>query len=156
MRLYPAEEGARLDIPAVVASAREAGQTIYACGPERLLNALEGLTRDRPDILHVEHFSSAGTALDPAKEVGFDVELTDSKLTVHVPPTQTVLQVLRAVGIDIPSDCEEGLCGSCEVMVVDGAIDHRDKVLSQVEREESRRMMVCCSRARGEKIRLCL
>ena len=82
--------------------------------------------------------------------------LTDSELTVHVAPDQTVLQALRAVGADIPSDCEEGICGTCEVPVAAGDIDHRDKVLTASERAENRRMMTCCSRARGEKIFLAI
>ena len=41
---------------------------------------------------------------------------------------QTVLDALRASNIDIPSDCEEGLCGSCEAPVLDGEVDHRDMV----------------------------
>ncbi len=33
-------------------------------------------------------------------------------------PGQTLLQALRTSGIDVPSDCEEGLSGSCEVHVL--------------------------------------
>ena len=40
--------------------------------------------------------------------------------------------------------------------LVEGDIDHRDKVLTQSERQENRRMMVCCSRARSGKIVLAL
>jgi hypothetical protein len=36
--------------------------------------------------------------------------------------------------------------------VTDGAIDHRDVVLTRGEREAGNRMMACCSRARGERI----
>jgi len=54
--------------------------------------------------------------------------------------------------IDVQSDCEEGLCGSCEVAVLEGAIDHRDLVLTASERAEGRRMMACCSRARDAKL----
>jgi ferredoxin len=56
----------------------------------------------------------------------------------------------------VPSDCEEGLCGTCEVNVIAGEVDHRDKVLSGAERAEGRRMMACCSRARGGKLVLAL
>src|ERR1700751_4304935 len=54
----------------------------------------------------------------------------DTELTVRVAADQTLLQALRAVGVDVASDCEEGLCGSCEVHVIEGEIDHRDKVES--------------------------
>lgn len=152
LHLYPTSEGRRIDLPALVKK-RDSAQ-IYACGPERLLTELETLTRHCPSALHVEYFIAASTALDPSQEVGFDVELADSALTVHVAADQTILQALRAVGADIPSDCEEGLCGTCEVAVIEGDIDHRDKVLTAAERTENSRIMTCCSRARRGKVTL--
>ena len=152
LRLYPKDEGRRMDPPQIVAGRGEAH--IHACGPERLLDTLEAITRDTPDILHVEHFTSTGTALDPSREIGFDVELVDSEFTAHVPPDRTVLQTLRAAGVDVPSDCEEGLCGTCEVQVVAGDVEHRDKVLSQSERAANDRMMCCCSRSRGGPLKV--
>ena len=65
---------------------------------------------------------------------------------------QTLLAALRAANIDVRSDCEEGLCGSCEVAVLAGRIDHRDLVLTAAERAEGRRMMACCSRARDARL----
>ena len=81
-----------------------------------------------------------------------DVVKKDSGITLQVAPDQTVLDALRAANIDIQSDCEEGLCGSCEVRVLDGQIDHRDVVLTRAEREANTKMMTCCSRACGKKL----
>jgi ferredoxin len=107
--------------------------------------------------LRVEHFSSTLGALDPDREQPFTVELKDSGLTLDVPATQTLLQALRCANIDVQSDCEEGLCGSCEVRVLAGDVDHRDVVLTRAERDANDRMMSCCSRAmRGSKIVLAL
>lgn len=156
LHLYPKDGGTRMDLPALLAALPEGGQ-VYACGPERLLSALEDLTRDAPEgTLHIEHFASAGSKLDPEHEIAFDLELTDSERTLHVPADKTVLDVLRGAGIDVASDCEEGLCGNCEVHVVDGAVDHRDKVLSSAERAEGKRMMSCCSRSKGGTLKLAL
>ncbi len=78
-------------------------------------------------------------------------------LTLTVRADTTLLDTLRTAGIDIASDCCEGLCGSCEVGVIDGAIDHRDRVLTKAERTDNERMMACCSRsADGGKITLAL
>ncbi|MNT94065.1 Phthalate dioxygenase reductase [compost metagenome] len=66
---------------------------------------------------------------------------------MEVPPDQTLLSALRGANIDVQSDCEEGLCGSCEVRVLAGQVDHRDVVLTRGEREANHRMMACCSRA---------
>ena len=104
------------------------------------------------DALHIEHFESTLRTLDPSREHAFDVELKDSGIVVHVPADQTVLAALRADNIDVQSDCEEGLCGSCEVRVLVGKVDHRDVVLTRAEREAGVKMMTCCSRACGGRL----
>ena len=155
--LHVRDEGGRADLPALVAALPEGGQ-IYCCGPERMITALEDLTADHPEgTLHFEHFSTHGTGLDPDKEQGFSVELTDSGLTLNVAADQTLLEAIQSAGIDVASDCCEGLCGSCEVTVLDGEIDHRDMVLTRGERAANNRMMSCCSRAKnGGRIKLAL
>lgn len=155
LTLWPGDAGRRMDLAAILAGA-PAGTQVCACGPERLLHALDALAGARPDCrLTVEHFAAAEGLLDPAKESPFAVELADSGLTLTVPADRTLLQTLLAAGIDVACDCEEGLCGSCEVAVLEGDIDHRDQVLSRAERGRGDRMMTCCSRARaGGRLRL--
>ncbi len=152
LHLHVGAEGARLDPDAILAAA-PAGAQVCACGPQRLLDALADCSNVHPQCtLSMEYFSPADTAFDPAHEHAFTAELADSGLSVTVPADQTLLQALRGVGMDIPSDCEEGLCGSCEVAVISGAIDHRDRVLSANERAVGDRMMTCCSRAQQNRI----
>ena len=118
-----------------------------------MLEALADLTTTWPaGALHVEHFSSTLGELDPSAEHPFEVRLADSGITVGVRADQTLLQALRSAGVDVESDCEEGICGSCEVAVAGGAVDHRDLVLTATERAEGRRMMACCSRAVGDSL----
>ena len=153
LKLHVSEEGSRLDVSALLARPEAAGTQVYACGPLRMLDALEAACAPWPeDTLRVEHFESTLGTLDPAKERAFEVELKDSGLTVPVRADQTLLAALRAANIDIQSDCEEGLCGSCEVRVLAGEIDHRDMVLTRNEREAGERMMSCCSRACGQRL----
>ncbi|WP_051203029.1 cytochrome P450/oxidoreductase [Sediminimonas qiaohouensis] len=155
--VYPADEGARADLAGLVAGL-QAGSHVYACGPARMIDALEALMAGRPDCtLHFEYFAARGAGLDPEKETAFDVELTDSNLTLRVAADRTLLETVEAAGIDLASDCCEGLCGSCEVRVLEGEIDHRDMVLTRTERAGNRRMMACCSRsANGKPIKLAL
>lgn len=149
---YLKDEGHRLDLRGLLAGLDEGAQ-VYACGPQRLIDELESLAQSLPDdVVHVEHFTSTLGELDPTQEHAFDVELKDSGLTLRVAADQTVLQALRGANIDIQSDCEEGLCGSCEAVVLDGEVDHRDVVLTRAERESHTRMMTCCSRACGDRL----
>lgn len=154
--LHPKDEGRRMDLSAVV-SGLTGDQQVYACGPERLLESLDELSAGWPENrLHVERFSSDAASLDPEKEHAFDLELKDSNLTVRVGADETVLNALLAAGIDVPCDCNEGLCGTCEVQVLEGDVDHRDRVLSGAERAANDRMMACSSRAKGGRLTLAL
>jgi ferredoxin-NADP reductase len=152
LHVYARDEGRRNDLAALLATPRP-GAKVYACGPVRMLEALDACCAHWPeDSLRIEHFVSTAGTLDPSKEHAFEVELKDSGITLAVAADQTLLSALRAANIDIQSDCEEGLCGSCEVRVLAGQVDHRDVVLTRAEREANTKMMSCCSRAQGQKL----
>jgi ferredoxin len=63
-----------------------------------------------------------------------------------------VLDALVGAGVDILSDCREGICGTCEVGVVEGDVDHRDFILTDKEKAANAFMMVCVSRARSARL----
>ncbi|MCP3710582.1 cytochrome P450/oxidoreductase [Paraburkholderia sp. CNPSo 3274] len=150
LHLHVSEEGTRNDFAALHVDEHT---RVYACGPARMLEALEACSEAWPeDALRVEHFAATGGKLDPSQEQAFEVELKDSGLVLNVGADQTVLDALRRANIDVQSDCEEGLCGSCEVRVLAGEIDHRDVVLTRAERDTQTRMMTCCSRAKSGRL----
>lgn len=151
LSMHISDEGSRCDLPALLGEYASV-DAVYACGPERLLDALTDLMKDSSARLHVEYFSAHDAAAPQPDDRPFSIELADSGLSFEVPVGVTVLQTLRAAGIDVASDCEEGLCGSCQVEVRAGDIDHRDRVLTEAERASGRAMLSCCSRARGERL----
>ncbi|WP_250455198.1 cytochrome P450/oxidoreductase [Caballeronia sp. ATUFL_M2_KS44] len=154
LRVFVSEEGARNDFAALRV---DDDTQVYACGPARMLDALIAASAAWPDdALKIEHFESTLGTLDAAQEHAFEVELRDSGFTLTVPADQTLLATLRRANVDVQSDCEEGLCGSCEVRVIEGEIDHRDLVLTKGERQANQRMMTCCSRAKGMKLVLAI
>ncbi|MFM1908775.1 MAG: hypothetical protein RLZZ591_2452 [Pseudomonadota bacterium] len=156
LRCYVKAQGRRMDLATMLSEVHDRTR-VYACGPARLIDALEVLSGQWADgVLHVEHFSAEGTALNHDNEHAFVAVLQDSHLEVPVAADQTLIDALQARGIDVPSDCGEGLCGTCEVKVLDGVVDHRDRVLSKAERAMDGRMMACCSRAKGSKLVLAL
>lgn len=152
---YPGASGERMNLRDLTAQA--AAEHVYACGPERLLSELAALSEDWPEnTLHVEHFSGVQRDLDTSHDHAFEIELRDSQITLQVPADKSVLDVLEAAGIDVACDCREGLCGSCEVQVSEGDIEHRDRVLSQTERARNTKIISCCSRAKGNRLTLVL
>ncbi|OYV00846.1 MAG: hypothetical protein CFE45_07380 [Burkholderiales bacterium PBB5] len=152
LQLHVSAEGSRLDVAALLATPQP-GTLIYACGPQRLLQALADATAHWPDdSLRVEHFhASAATAAQPG-DTAFEVELQHSGRVITVGATQSLLAALRGAGLTIASDCQEGLCGSCQLGVVDGAIQHRDQVLTRAERAAGSAIISCCSRAASGRL----
>ncbi|CAN5539024.1 PDR/VanB family oxidoreductase [soil metagenome] len=120
-----------------------AGAHVYCCGPTAMLDAFGLATAAlAPCRVHREYFSAREEA---ATAGGFSVELARSGKTLQVPPGRTILDCLTEAGLEPPSSCRQGICGTCEVRVLAGTPDHRDMVLGDAERAANDRMMVCCS-----------
>lgn len=126
---------------------------IYTCGPEPLMRAVEAAGAARPsDRLHFEWFSAR--APETRVNRAFTVRLVRSARDVHVPADRSLLDALEDSGNGVPWSCREGLCATCRVDVLAGECDHRDSVLSADERAANRSILVCVSRARGERLEL--
>ncbi|MCU1406360.1 MAG: oxidoreductase [Glaciihabitans sp.] len=142
------EEGDRLDVGALLGGLVD-GALVYACGPQRLLDAVEQVLEaaGRGHILRRELFAVPDGDGLPISSDNFTVELRRSGLSVSVSPGQSVLAAVTAAGIDVLTDCEEGICGSCETGVLEGEVEHRDYVLTTQEKARNDCMMICVSRA---------
>ena len=71
---------------------------------------------------------------------------------MHVAQDQTAVQALEAAGVSIPVSCEQGICGTCSVKVVEGEIDHRDMYLTEEEQAAQDQFTPCCSRAKSKML----
>ena len=102
-----------------------------------------------PDLVprvHLEHFHPRTIAEGMNHE--FTVYAAASGVEFVVPVDESVLMAADFEGVVVPGDCLEGTCGSCETRVLVGEIDHRDSILTPLQRRDSQTMMICVSRAR--------
>ncbi|MBY4573846.1 oxidoreductase [Gordonia paraffinivorans] len=149
--LHPQDRYGLLDLDAAIAGAAP-GTAVYCCGPEPLLAAIEEKCSSRSDIeLHLERFSPKAVE-DGAPAEGFEVVLEQSGQTLTVGPDETVLDVLLREGVDIEFSCREGTCGTCEVAVLHGEVDHRDSVLTADDQAANDCMFVCVSRSCSSRL----
>lgn len=122
---------------------------VYCCGPKRMIETFKASAGWRPpDNVHIEHF--AGTAARPTTD--FTVVLKRRGLEFRVRAGESIMDVLEANGVAVAHSCREGVCGTCETVVLDGECDHMDNVLSARERDSNRLIMICCSGARSERL----
>lgn len=148
-----ADEHPRLNVIGLLAEPRDA--VVYCCGPRGLMDAVESAAAHWPaGSVRVERFEPAADVDAPGEP--FEVELTLTGTTVTVPADRTLLEVAEEAGAFVLSSCREGTCGTCETPVLEGAVEHRDTVLSPEEQADDRTMMVCVSRARRGCPRLVL
>lgn len=151
--ILPQDEAGRLDLDSLLGTPRQ-DTAVYCCGPEPLLAAVEARCAQWPDgALHVERFAAKTTPGSVTADE-FDVELARSGITLTVPADKTILEVAEDAGVPVLSSCQEGICGTCETPVLDGAVDHRDSLLTVEERAAGETMMICVSRACGRRLTL--
>jgi ferredoxin-NADP reductase len=149
--LHVDDEGTGLDLGALLA-APQAGTLVYCCGPEGMLAAAETLCASwPPGSLHVERFAPRPQG-PLQRDEAFEIELAQTGLTLTVPPGKTVMEVLEEAGVPILHSCREGTCGTCETVVLEGKVDHRDSLLTPEERAANDVMFVCVSRAAGPRL----
>ena len=135
---------------------------VFCCGPEPFMQAvrdmLNGLGFDMAHY-HQESFGAPVRTLadapvidDVIPEVGARAEITfaTSGITTRCEETDTVLAIAKRAGLNIPSGCTFGLCGTCKIrktagevhMVHNGGISDDDIAEGYI--------LACCSNPMGK------
>jgi dimethylamine monooxygenase subunit B len=123
------------------------GTHVYVCGSEEMMKEYVQAASEYgyPNFnIHCELFT-------PPKQgpmQAFNVQLKKRNKEIHVPEGVSLLDALISHNIDAPYSCKIGGCGSCQVDVIKGEIDHRDVFLSDEERKNVNVILTCVSRAK--------
>lgn len=134
-----------------------AAAEVYCCGPAPMMAVVRahGERTGRTAHYHFESFAAVPAA-SPADNRPFVAVIASTGEEIVVAAGESLLDALRRSGIEIESECEEGMCATCATGIISGVPDHRDSVLTDAQRAESKFMMVCVSRARSDRIVLAL
>jgi phthalate 4,5-dioxygenase reductase subunit len=123
---------------------------IYCCGPRALMDAVRDMTGHWPvSAVHFEDFGS-DLVRPRADDTVFTVVLARSGAELPVPVGTSIMEVVRAHGVRVPSSCESGTCGTCRTGLLEGEADHRDRVLMPAEQRST--IMICVSRAKSARL----
>ena len=150
LHLQPQDEMGLINLDRELAGVG-ADTVIYCCGPEPLLQAVEKRCADLPNPLHLERFvaPAAGT---PDAQRPIQVRLERSGVELEVPADRSILEVAEQAGAPVLFSCREGVCGTCETVVLEGTPEHRDAVFTPEEHAAEATMMICVSRAVSERL----
>lgn len=121
-----------------------AGSTIGACGPAAMISEVRaafGLAPNQRSLV-VDGPATTTEALPEAVEV----VCAKSGTTFQASQYSSLLDQLNQHGVAVPSSCRQGICGTCEVEVRAGQVDHRDEVLTDEEKADTGYMLPCVSK----------
>ncbi|MCA0994614.1 hybrid-cluster NAD(P)-dependent oxidoreductase [Alloyangia pacifica] len=135
---------------------------VFCCGPEPFMQAvreaLQGLGFDmdhyhqesfQPSLAKEEQDATEGDVV-PEHDVSAEVTFASSGVTQSCKETDTILATARSAGLNIPSGCTFGVCGTCKIkktsgqvhMVHNGGITEEDIADGYV--------LACCSHPIGK------
>ncbi|WP_062315996.1 MULTISPECIES: PDR/VanB family oxidoreductase [Demequina] len=122
---------------------------VYACGPERMLDAVEAWA---PALGHAPRMERFAARADDRPRTPFEVVAARSGVATPVGADETIVAALRRVGVDVITSCAQGVCGTCETNVLEGTPDHRDSVLDERSRDEGACLLPCVSRCLDRRL----
>ncbi len=141
------------------------GADYYLCGPGPFMDTVEKALLDAQvarERIHVERFVSPP---DPKKDhapaptvavvgdvpAAIAVDLNGQQHEVPYAPGRTILQVVRDAGLDAPYSCEEGFCGCCAALLLEGKVSmDADDALTAADKARGV-VLTCQSRPLGSK-----
>jgi ferredoxin-NADP reductase len=105
------------------------GQVFFLCGPPPFMEAAGRILVDlgvEPERIRQEAFGGTARGLklteSPAPKTRFQVEFARSGKVCPILEGRTLLQTAAENGIDIPSACRQGHCGTCKTRLLDGYV----------------------------------
>lgn len=122
---------------------------LYVCGPSGFMDWVMDSARGvgyADSNIHCEYFSAEVDSSGGS----FTVVAEQSGKTVVVAEGQSIYQALADAGIKVEISCEQGVCGTCILDVLEGVPDHRDHFLTDQEKADNDQIAVCCSRSKSE------
>ena len=143
------EPGKGLDIGALLRDPTDATH-VYYCGPAGFMDACAAATTHWPKgTVHFEHFKPPVVERDAdALPAGaFVAELVKSGMRLTVDADVSLADALNDAGVEVPTSCTSGLCGTCKIRYLSGEVDHQDYILD--DEEHTQYLTACVSRAKG-------
>jgi len=127
------------------------GTHLYCCGPRGLMDGVRNAAAHWPQgAVHFEDFGAASGFAESCSNRPFQCHLAKSGVTLDIPADKSIVQVLRESGVEIPTSCETGSCGTCKTALLAGIADHRDLALFDDELDSF--IIPCVSRATTPEI----
>lgn len=135
---------------------------VFCCGPEPFMQAVRDMLISLGydmDLYHQESFGApVATEADapvlddvvPDEDSKAQIRFAASDVVASCAETDTVLAVAKRAGLNIPSGCTFGLCGTCKVRKLSGEVHMVHNGGISDEDIEDGYILACCSNPMGK------
>jgi len=131
-------------------------RVFFLCGPPPFMDAARGILTDlgiAPEYIRQETFGGAGAGPKPASagaDTGFTVEFAISGKTARVREGQSILEAAGEAGVEIPSACRQGQCGTCKTRLLSGEVQMSAERGLDQESKARGFILTCVGHANGK------
>ena len=104
---------------AAILGAPAPAKHLYLCGPAVMMDIVVDLAKKQgwpDDHVHIERFT--GVDAEARRRNRILCRDQEDRPDGAIPKDKTVVEALRAAGIDIPVSCEQGVCATCLTNIV--------------------------------------
>ncbi len=152
-----------------------AGREVFVCGPAPYMQAVRALLDEAgfdPEHYHEESFSFETLTARATNEVAADqppgtpeaapgeasaretfaVSFTRSQREIVCASGQPVLDAARQAGLRLPASCTQGMCGTCKVKLVSGAVEMKHNGGIRQREIDQGMVLLCCSTPRSDLV----
>jgi ferredoxin-NADP reductase len=133
------------------------GRDFFLCGPPPFMDATLTILTElgvEPGRIRREMFAGAGALPiaggSPYAGSGGAVEFVRSGKGGSAAPGQTLLEVAAAAGVNIPSACRQGQCGTCKTRLLGGRVEMSTESGLDAESKAGGFVLTCVGRPAGD------
>jgi ferredoxin-NADP reductase len=129
----------------------------FLCGPPPYMDAARAILKElgvEPERIRQETFGGRGEipGASPSRSDGssFTVEFAKSGKVGTVGAGQTLLEAAAAAGVNIPSACRQGQCGTCKTRLLSGPVRMSADQGLDPDSRKGGFILTCVGRAEGD------
>ena len=146
MEFFSGDRQTELEYQEEVAFATELAQGNEATTEAHDEGIVDGMPTEAIDIVApVEEFYDETTTFDTVGEGEFLMTFTRTGKNVRIHPDEKVLDAAKAAGVRIPMNCQEGMCGSCKVVKLQGDVQMNHQGGIRSREIDAGKFLPCCS-----------
>lgn len=126
---------------------------LYAAPDEPEVTESIGIPTEAIDIVApVDAFYDDPDTFETVGSGEFAMTFTRTGKKVRIETGQNVLEVAQAAGVRIPMNCQQGMCGSCKSIKLQGDVDMNHQGGIRTREIEAGKFLPCCSTPKSDLV----